>query len=170
MHWKKWKPDIDDDQINLAEARKLMPVGTLKAPFAVWLVENPASPVSLPGSATMEEHDFLHVLLARALHLEDEAFVIGFSMGNVRKTRDWHVKVFKFVSTRLYPVLYRLNYQHLAHFDLGFRFGRSLRRRDIGKQDFSSFADWPIWEIRGLLGIKKDDLRRVNAIGNMEAA
>ncbi len=50
-------------------------------PFLVWLLENLASPIALPGKIDLYCHDCLHVLLNKGFSLEDEAFVVGFTMG-----------------------------------------------------------------------------------------
>ena len=50
--------------------------------WLVWLIENPKSPFHLHGAVTLRDHDHIHVLLGRGQANDDEAFVIGFTMGN----------------------------------------------------------------------------------------
>ena len=56
-----------------------------KLPLSLWLFEDPDSPVALPGAACLDLHDCLHILLNRGYSTADEAFVVGFSMGNDRR-------------------------------------------------------------------------------------
>jgi hypothetical protein len=35
-------------------------------PWQIWLFENPDSPIALPGSITLFNHDCLHILLDRS--------------------------------------------------------------------------------------------------------
>ncbi|MES1026448.1 hypothetical protein ABN584_26465 [Gloeocapsa sp. BRSZ] len=51
-------------------------------PFIVWLVENPHSPIALPGKISLYGHDSLHAILNRGHSLADEVFVGSFTMGN----------------------------------------------------------------------------------------
>lgn len=48
----------------------------------MWLLENPDSPLPFAGKIDLYRHDCLHLLLERGLSVEDEAFVVGFTMGN----------------------------------------------------------------------------------------
>lgn len=57
-------------------------------PFLSELLENPDSPIALRCKIYLEDHDCLHLLLNRGLSLEDEAFIIGFTMGNDLKTKN----------------------------------------------------------------------------------
>ena len=71
--------------------------------WLVWLIENPKSPFHLHGAATLHDHDHIHVLLRREQANDDEAFVIGFTMGNDDRIKLWEVKLFKFISRWLLP-------------------------------------------------------------------
>ncbi len=76
-------------------------------PFLVRLLENPASPMALPGMIDLYRHDCLHLLLGRGFSLHDEAFVVGFTMGNDLRTRPIHLAIFKICSLLFYPRPYR---------------------------------------------------------------
>ncbi len=106
--------------------------------WIVWLFENPKSPIALRGAASLYTHDHIHLLLNRSVEKEDEAFVIGYSMGNDEKTKLLDVWLFKFLSKYLYPDSYRFNDKHLAIFDIGFDYGRSRKSKNITSVDFSS--------------------------------
>jgi hypothetical protein len=122
-------------------------------PQIVRLLENPASPIALPGSIDLYGHDCLHVLLGRGFSAEDEAFVVGFSMGTDEACRGWHVVVFKLVAFWLYPRVYRLNAAQLTVFDQGFAYGRSLERRNLHRLDWRSLVDESIAALREQLGL-----------------
>ena len=77
--------------------------------WIVWLFENPESPLALHGAASLYTHDHIHLLLDRCIDKEDEAFVIGYSMGNDEKTTRFDVGLFKFISRFLYPKDYRFD-------------------------------------------------------------
>ena len=107
--------------------------------WLVWLIENPKSPFHLHGAATLHDHDHIHVLLGRGQANDDEAFVIGFTMGNDDRTKSWEAKLFKFISRWLYPKSERFTKKQLKTFDSGFKYGRSklnLYQR-IGEMDWT---------------------------------
>ena len=93
--------------------------------WLVWLIENPKSPFHLHGAVTLHDHDHIHVLLGRGQANDDEAFVIGFTMGNDDRTKNWEVKLFKFISSKLYPEEARFTKEQLKIFDKGFKYGQS---------------------------------------------
>lgn len=94
-------------QLTLAQAYNLI-VGDCPAeiPFVVWLVENPDSPLPLPGKIHLRQHDYLHLLLRRGFAATDEAYVIGFTMGDDLRTERWHLWLYKLVSLLIYPDMY----------------------------------------------------------------
>jgi hypothetical protein len=107
--------------------------------WLVWLIENPKSPFHLHGAVTLHDHDHIHVLLGRGQANDDEAFVIGFTMGNDDRTKSWESKLFKFISCWLYSKSERFTKKQLKIFDSGFKYGRSklnLYQR-IGEIDWS---------------------------------
>ena len=107
--------------------------------WLVWLIENPKSPFHLHGASTLHDHDHIHVLLGRGQANDDEAFVIGSTMGNDDRTKSWEEKLFKFISRWLYPKSERFTKRQLKTFDSGFKYGRSklnLYQR-IGEIDWS---------------------------------
>lgn len=124
-------------------------------PFAIWLIENPDSPIALPGKISLAAHDCIHLLLNRGLSLEDEAFVIGFTMGNDDNTNRFYQLLFKFISMHFYPNKYRFNKSHLVDFDLGFALGKKTSFRNINLFDFSCYYSKTIAEIRLILNLNK---------------
>lgn len=57
--------------------------------LSVWMVENPESPFALAGAIDLYDHDCVHCVLDRGLLLPDEAFVIGYTMGNDSTFSKW---------------------------------------------------------------------------------
>lgn len=86
-------------------------------PWLIWLLENPDSPVSLGGAVDLRRHDYLHILFNRGTTLEDEAFIIGMTMGNDARTNWFHYGVFKIASRYLYPKKYRFEKEHFFYQD-----------------------------------------------------
>ena len=138
---------------------------TTNIPFWVWLIENPDSPIPMPGKISLYNHDYLHILLGRDRSPEDEAFVVGFTMGNDPQTKWYHVVIFKLFSYLIYPQLYKLNYQQLKIFDLGFAYGRNISFKNIHTINFDNYKYYPLADLRSLFKIHSKDLKLIK---NME--
>ena len=124
--------------------------------WLVWLIENPKSPFHLHGAATLHVHDHIHVLLRRGQANDDEAFVIGFTMGNDDRTKSWESKLFKFISRWLYPKGERFTKKQLKIFDSGFKYGQSklnLYKR-ISEFDWDKMdKNTPLDEVKKSFGV-----------------
>lgn len=120
-------------------------------PFLVWLLENPESPVALPGKISLKNHDYIHILLGRTKSTLDEAFVVGFTMGNDMKTKWFHLLVFKFFASWLYPYPYRFSAEDLKVFDSGVTYGRSVSVKQLNDFDFKRVQDQTVTQLRKLL-------------------
>lgn len=138
----------------------------LSIPFLIRLLENPASPVALPGNIDLYGHDCLHILLGRGFSLYDEAFVVGFTMGNDVRTQKLHVDILKFCSARFYPSTYRFNCNHLKAFDLGAAYGQAIKTRNLNQMDFRPYEDQPLDQVRKQFGI---DWRTLQILRQTEA-
>lgn len=126
-------------------------------PLIIRLLENPASPIALPGKISLHDHDCLHIILGIGVSPSDEAFIIGFTMGNDDRTKSWHVQLFKLFSRFIYPLKYRFSLQELDIFDLGLKHGKRHKYRNINKINFEWFYFTEIEEIRKMLGVDKQD-------------
>ena len=124
--------------------------------WLVWLIENPKSPFHLHGASTLHDHDHIHVLLRRGQTNDDEAFVIGFTMGNDDRTKSWESKLFKFISRWLYSKSERFTKKQLKIFDSGLKYGQSklnLYKR-IGEFDWDKIdKNTPLDKVRKSFGI-----------------
>lgn len=146
----------NNKNITLKEAKKNLPKGCTPKdiPWIVRLLENPQSSFALPGKITLYNHDCLHILLNRGFNLTDEAFVIGFTMGNALKTNWFHLLIFKFFSRFIYPRDYRFNREHLKAFDLGVFWGKKIIKKNINQIDFQQYENKTVDELRYTLGFK----------------
>lgn len=129
--------------------------------WIVWLFENPESPLALHGAASLYAHDHIHLLLDRCIDKEDEAFVIGFSMGNDEKTTRFDVWLFKLISRFIYPSAYRFESRHLKIFDMGFQFGRTRKFKNITSVDFSKIDPrMDLSKVRKIFDIDENSLEK----------
>jgi hypothetical protein len=133
-------------------------------PFWVWFLENPQSPLPMPGKIDLYNHDHLHILLGRGQSPEDEAFIIGFTMGNDPQTKWYHIIIFKIFSYLIYPKLYRLNFQQMKVFDLGFVYGKKLSSQPIFKINFAEYQNYTLAALRNLLGIETEAIQALRQV------
>ena len=116
------------NNITLKQALKEISIDEPEAiPWIIRLIENPCSPIALPGKISLYNHDCLHVLLSRGVTLQDEAFIIGFTMGNDPAINRFYVWVFKFISQFFYPRKYRFRREDFSYYASGFEYGMKLR-------------------------------------------
>ncbi len=147
-------------QLTLGEAyRSFVKDKQADIPFQVWMLENPASPIALPGNVDLYGHDCIHILLNRGMSNFDEAFVIGFTMGNCDEVEPRHISIFKLFSRFFYPNIYRFNQLHLRAFDLGFLYGQKLEYRNIHRENFDIHHQQTIESLRQKYGIDVMELR-----------
>lgn len=128
-------------------------------PFIIWLLENPKSALALPGKIDLYGHDCIHLLLNRGKTNFDEAFIIGFTMGNDDATKEHHLKIFEMFATKIYPPIYRFNKYHMKSFYLGFEYGRNLTPKGVNLTNFKLYSKTSIQTLRESLGIHLDELR-----------
>jgi ubiquinone biosynthesis protein Coq4 len=158
--WKLWNPSLDNDDQTLGDAYKAMPVAEFKpySPFIIRMFENPDSFFPLPGKCSLLRHDMIHILLGRGLLVEDEAFVIGYTMGTSRRISFFQKLLYKIASSTLYPAEYRFRRQDLPIFELGFIAGQR-NKIEIYNIEIEKMQDKTLGEIRRSLGINKNALR-----------
>ncbi|MHC5765008.1 MAG: hypothetical protein ACYTXI_05145 [Nostoc sp.] len=130
-----------------------------KIPFVIWLLENPNSLLALPGKISLRHHDYIHILLGRGLSSEDEAFVIGFTMGNDLKTNKLHLFIYKLFTKFIYPYPYKFSTLDLIKFDLGFIYGRRIKMKNINEINFELYQDQNIGYLRDIFDINTDEIK-----------
>jgi len=167
LHWSDWNPGLDNDHLSLQQVLNSMPAAEAdQIPWRVRLFENPSSSIAFPGAISLRRHDAVHALLGRGLSSQDEAFVIGYTMGAASKIRSWHFSVFRCVATRLYPRAYRFKRSDLIAFDLGFAQGQRGKARDLHCVPFENLGDKSLAQLRRDLGI---DVHALHAAYRAEA-
>ncbi|HTE41951.1 MAG TPA: hypothetical protein VK629_14090 [Steroidobacteraceae bacterium] len=168
LHWSDWNPGLDNDQLTLQQVLSSMPAAAPEAiPWQVRVLENPLSALAFPGAVSLTRHDAIHALLGRGLSNQDEAFVIGYTMGAASNIRDWQFAVFRFAALRLYPKTYRFSASDLVAFDLGYSQGRTGKARDLQEVPFENLSEHTLAQLRRDIGI---DVHSLHAAYRAEAS
>lgn len=163
MHWRHWNPGLDNDHKTLDEVLETLPAAPPEAiPLIIRIVENPSSKIALPGAISLERHDAVHVLLGRGLTTQDEAFVIGFTMGATQKLKRWQEHVFEFAATKLYPKPYTFTKDDLISWRLGVDEGRRQGKLKLEDFPFERAGHLRLGDLRKMVGINTHQLRAVN--------
>ncbi|MEM7719848.1 MAG: hypothetical protein AAF222_11660 [Pseudomonadota bacterium] len=163
LNWDEWNPGLDTDDMTIAEVLATMPAANAdEVPDVIKKYENPESPDALPGAITLARHDCIHVLLGRGLHVQDEAFIIGATMGAASDITGDIVEFFIKVSTTEYPEHWRFEEAHIPSFRLGVGFAMdNLRGKDLHLIPLEN-EPWQSKSVRAArrdLGIVKEELR-----------
>ncbi|MEL7462692.1 MAG: hypothetical protein AAFN79_01395 [Pseudomonadota bacterium] len=163
LNWDEWNPGLDTDEMTIAEVLATMPAANAdEVPEIIKKYENPESPDALPGAITLARHDCIHVLVGRGLHVQDEAFVIGATMGAASDITEEIVEFFIKVSTTEYPKHWRFEPEHIPSFRLGVGFAMdNLRGRDLHLTPLEEdpWLSKTVRDARRDLGIVKEELR-----------
>lgn len=163
LKWDEWSPGLDTDDLTISEVLATMPAAEAEeVPEIIRKYENPESPDALPGAIALNRHDCIHVLLGRGLHVQDEAFVIGATMGAASEISGEVVDFFIEVSTTQYPKHWRFQPEHIASYRLGV--GYAIDNMPSKDLHLIPLEDEPwqsktVREARRDLGIVKEELR-----------
>lgn len=151
--WAKWNPGLENGDRTLGEVYRTLPKHEFTSyPLIVLIVENPKSPIALKGKCNLLRHDLIHVLIGRGLFVQDEAFVIGYTMGTSSSIRGFEKEIFKFCARWLYPAKYRFRPLDLLVFDLGFTAGQA-NKRNLFDLPLEDMQERKLGELRAELGI-----------------
>jgi hypothetical protein len=177
-----WMPGLFHGELTIGEVHDTLPgVMPTSIPWIVRFFENPSSPWSLLGAINLFRHDCMHILLGRGLNSEDEAFVLGFTMGQsdgvenamsrllrgiikissrhmdekqLRKTvRNTQIAMFRFVAHYLYPSTIRMTKNDVIAYDLGLGLGETSPKRNIELFSFEDNRHRTVDELRSEFGI-----------------
>lgn len=113
----------------------------------------------LPDEIITKNQGCLHILLDLSMDYENEAFVLGFTMGNDSNIRNYHLHLFKLRSKFIYPKKYRFNKWQLELFSWGFHYGKSLPTKNLHSFNFEKFYPYRIGEIRAFLDIWLEEVQ-----------
>jgi hypothetical protein len=168
LHFLDWTPGLDNDHLTLGEVLDTLPASPPESiPFIIQLLENPKYWwLPIPGRITLMRHDAIHVLLGRGLSRQDEAFVIGFTMGaswkdHSSRLRTIQYRFFRWCVSRLYRPPHRFNENDLRVFDMAFAKGEESGAENLESFPFERFLDLTIRELRVRLGINTQKLYAV---------
>jgi hypothetical protein len=163
LNWDEWSPGLDTDEMTLGEVLATLPASAAEdVPEIIRRYENPESPDALPGAISLARHDCIHVLLGRGLHVQDEAFVIGATMGAASDITGEIVEFFIKISTTEYPKHWRFQEAHIPSYRLGVGYGMdNLRGKDLHliPLDEPEWQNKTVRQARRDLGIIKEELR-----------
>jgi hypothetical protein len=160
-----WNPGLENGRRLLGEVYETLPGNPASSvPWWVRLLENPTSPVALPGAVDLFGHDCTHILLGRGLLPQDEAFVLGFTMGASGACARWQQTLFRFSARYLYCGVYRFSDIDAGVFDMAVEVGRRAGTAPVHQVDFRGLLARPVGEIRQMLGIKRDVLGSAYAV------
>lgn len=177
LGWQKWTPGLDCNDECAGEFLDTLPgANPDEIPWIVRLLENPDSPIGLPGSIHLHDHDIIHILLGRGLSVQDEAFVIGFTMGHDPRSfrfGNWWASFLKNFFLKLsdwtYPKHYAFDEQEKQIFRRAFWEGRKAYARQMKTSDASQQTlckanlyeqrQTKIGELRRRFGISVERLR-----------
>lgn len=160
----QWNPGLENDNETLEDELKKLP-GMTQADvhFLVRFFENPESPFALKGAVDLFNHDCIHIVLGRGVQNQDEAFIIGFTMGNSKELGFWESTFFRIVSRYFYPREYRFNREEIRILKLATEYGKRCAVSKIHEVNFQSFLYDKLGDIRARLRIDKEELYQIYA-------
>jgi hypothetical protein len=153
----EWQPGLSNDDSSLGDVLRTMPGDPPSAvPWYVRMLENPNSPMALAGAVDLFAHDCIHVLLGRGTDQQDEAFVIGFTMGASKKLSTWQQVLYRWCASSLYGGPYRFSVEDQAVFDLAVSVGRWCGCRPLHRVDYRPLLPAPLGQVRRQVGLEVD--------------
>ena len=152
------------NNITLKQALKEISIDEPEAiPWIVRLIENPSSLIALPGKISLYNHDCLHVLLGCGITLQDEAYIIGFTMGNDPAINRFYIWLFKLISQYFYPRKYRFKREDFRYYASGFEYGRKLRTVvQFNQIDFKRYESLLVDKLRIKFNVESSNERSRN--------
>lgn len=151
---RTWQPLLGHSEQTLAEVYHSMPRDSAEdVPWIVRALENPASPLALPGAVELVAHDCIHALLGRGLLPQDEAFVLGFTMGTARGLKRWHMNMLRLCAERLYRGAYRFSHLDGEVFAFGVACGHLSGAEPLAEVDFHACFGARVCDVRRALGL-----------------
>jgi hypothetical protein len=159
-----WQPADGSGGVTLETVYRSLPGSPSESvPFAVRLLENPKSSLALPGAVDLFGHDCIHAVLGRGLLPQDEAFVLGFTMGTDPAHRFHHEHLFRFCARWLYRGAYRFSRTDAEVFAFAVRAGRTSGAVSLASVDFRALWHLPLTEVRRRVAVDTAFLGQVHA-------
>jgi hypothetical protein len=156
-------PGLENGKLRLGELCRTLPSDPAgSTPWPVKTLENPRSPLAVPGAVDSFARGCIQIVLGRGAQARDQAFVLGFIMGAARVPR-WQRQLFRHCARHLYTGDHRFSEQDAQVFDFAFdAAGRSCVFA-LHRVDFRKLLERPLAEIRRFLGIEIEVLRGLYA-------
>ncbi len=152
--WYDWDPYDLDPSMPLAAGLLTLPKSPVtKIPAVIRFLENPQSPFHLPGATYLRDHDAIHIILGRGLSLQDEAFVIGYTMGNDANLSGFDRHIYKVFSRLFFRKPFRFGEEHILVFDLAADIGMKHGKHNIHLLDHGASSETAIDRVRDCCGI-----------------
>ncbi|MEH2433304.1 MAG: hypothetical protein V7K25_03465 [Nostoc sp.] len=153
---------LDIAQMNLKKVHTVIfSLHKPKIPFVISLLENPNSPLALPGKISLRHHDYIHILLGRGISPQDEDFVIGFTMGNDLKSNQLHLFIYKLFAKFIYLYSDKFSSLDLITFNFGFIYGRNIKFKQLNEINFEIYQDEPIGNLKNIFGINHKNIKLI---------
>jgi hypothetical protein len=165
-HLKTWITKLSDDARTMRDAyESLISIGNSQdeVPLIVRLAENPDYHFSglgfFKGRVTLEQHDYIHIILGRGLTLMDEAFVLGFTMGSTDRVSTQEANLFNWINQILYPKPYRFTPEGTQVFKDAVALAYVSDCTPLETVDFKPMLDWPLRKVREAINLETDLLQ-----------
>jgi len=130
-------------------------------PFFVRLFENPSFSWFLPsifkGRVSLEQHDFIHLLLSRGFNIVDEIAVVAVSMGSTKKMNSFSTFIFYMSQWIFYDKHFRFPLKYYPLFALYVKLGHNMSR-NLSKINVNDWSDYQMQDLREKFGLFKEDL------------
>ncbi|MEM6823116.1 MAG: hypothetical protein AAF558_14385 [Verrucomicrobiota bacterium] len=163
---KTWIAPLAEKELTLKEAYdSLTKIGnhSFEVPLLIQLVENPKFHFKglgwFKGRVTLEVHDYIHIALGRGLMPNDEAFVIGFTMGSTNRVSTHEKALFSFIAGKIYPGPYKFTKIGAQIFKDAVHLGYVSDCQPLDKVDWDPLISLPLKEVRREIGLECDLLQ-----------
>lgn len=160
-YWGEWWPVVTPDLTVQELLDRLPGISATQLPEVVKAYESPERTTALPGAISLQRHDVLHIALHRGLLDQDEAFVIGATMGSNRSDlSDSHVKSMIQAFSRAYPEPYRVSQEKLQAYMIGVELFSTMAISNLNELPLERLVELTPKELRRTLSIDTDRLVR----------
>jgi hypothetical protein len=161
--YRDWHIPFSKDQITLREAHaSLTSLGAKQEeiPLIIQVVENPRFHVPginfFHGAVDLNTHDYIHILLGRGLLPEDEAFVIGFTMGTTHRVTTLEENLYALASKYFYPKSFQFRDADICIFKNATKLGHVSDCQSLEGIEYAKYLDWKLHDIRLSIGLESD--------------
>lgn len=160
-YWGEWWPTVDPSLKVHDLLQRLPGISATQLPEVVKFYESPERTTALPGAISLQRHDVLHIALHRGLLDQDEAFVIGATMGSNRlELSASHVESMVQAFSRAYPEPYRVSQEKLQAYKIGVELFSTMAIPNLNHLPLEKLTGLSPKELRCALSIDSERLER----------